>query len=79
MRLQIVKETFANEDFHFYIKQKLPIGWTKIKTYEWNYQGETAYFETIEKAMVKVQSLIDDHMATTVVDVQVVYDTGAKK
>lgn len=79
MRFQIVKETFANETCHFYIKEKAFIGWRKIKTYRHYDSGEVIYYPTVEEAMAAVQYLIRSRMAVKVVDVEVVYDTGVLK
>lgn len=71
MRYRIVKETFANEEYHFYIKKKGLIFWSRLL----NHYECTDYFENLEGAMAKLEWLIGRHLATKVVDIQVVYDT----
>lgn len=72
MRYQIVKETFANEDFRFHIRYKKFIFWSTVE----NHYEETEYFKTLDEAMEKLKSLLDYQLANLVMDVQVVYDTG---
>ena len=79
MRFQIVRETFADETSHFYIKEKAFIGWRKVKSYRHYTCGEIIYYKTLEEALKGVQELIALNASITVVDVQVVYDTGQLK
>lgn len=72
MRYQIVKETFADEQSHFYIKKKELFFWSTVT----DFYDCTDYFDTIEEAMVKLQSLIKSELSRTIVNIEVVYDTG---